>query len=198
MREPGADRWRKGDEGPEASPDDFDARPDDYDGSTEEQHSLPSSKASGSEASASDKRASGEDVPRERPRRKDSGRRRDPYDFSKAGPYSTPPPYVTGGPDYLGREEPPARGEEWYIGRGPKGYRRPPERIREDVCERLTFSPYVDASDIEIEVDENGVVQLSGHVDSRRTKRITEDICDTVFGVSDVKNGLSIGESPRH
>ena len=33
-----------------------------------------------------------------------------------------------------------------HRGRGPKGYRRSDERIREDVCERLTEDPFIDAS----------------------------------------------------
>src|SRR5256885_12501149 len=46
------------------------------------------------------------------------------------------------------------------VGRGPKGYRRSDERIREEVMERLTFSPDIDASDVEVEV-QDGVVSRS-------------------------------------
>ena len=184
MREPGADKWRQGAEGPEASPDDFDVPEDDAPLEGERRAHPNASATAGS--------------PEDNNRRRDSGRRRDPYDFSKAGPYSTPPPRRSGGPDYLGREDQPDRGEDGYVGLGPRGYSRSPERIQEDICERLTFSPYVDASQTKIHVDENGVVQLEGRVDSRRSKRIIEDICDTVFGVRDVRNELEIVENPRH
>ena len=57
-----------------------------------------------------------------------------------------------------------------YVGRGPRGYKRPDDRIREDVCERLTEHGQVDASDIEIKVD-NAEVTLTGNVVSRQAKR---------------------------
>ena len=56
--------------------------------------------------------------------------------------------------DYYERERPSFRG------RGPKNYQRSDERIREDVCERLTYDERVDASDVEVDVRE-GVVRLS-------------------------------------
>ena len=36
-----------------------------------------------------------------------------------------------------------------HAGRGPKGYRRSDERIREDISDRLMASDWIDASDIE-------------------------------------------------
>lgn len=78
-----------------------------------------------------------------------------------------------------------------YRGRGPKNYRRSDERIREEICERLTMDHDVDASDIEIAVSE-GIVTLSGSVNERRAKRIAEDICDSVRGVRDVQNTLRV------
>ncbi|HEY1342642.1 MAG TPA: BON domain-containing protein, partial [Bryobacteraceae bacterium] len=53
-----------------------------------------------------------------------------------------------------------------HTGRGPKNYRRNDERIREDVCVRLTDHPEIDASEIEVRVDD-GEVTLSETVDSR-------------------------------
>lgn len=78
-----------------------------------------------------------------------------------------------------------------YRGRGPKNYRRPDDRIREDVCERLTMDHDVDASEIEVEVAE-GVVTLSGTVNERHAKRLAEDIADSVRGVKDVQNNLRV------
>lgn len=80
-----------------------------------------------------------------------------------------------------------------YRGRGPRGYVRSDERIRENVCERLTVDRYVDATDIEVSVAE-GIVTLSGTVDNRAEKRLAEDAVDTVPGVRDVDNRLRIRE----
>lgn len=82
--------------------------------------------------------------------------------------------------------------ERGFAGRGPKGYRRSDERIQEEVCERLTRHPGIDASDVEVRV-QAGEVTLSGTVDSRRTKRMVEDVVDQCGGVVDVVNQLRIG-----
>jgi osmotically-inducible protein OsmY len=81
-----------------------------------------------------------------------------------------------------------------YAGRGPKGYHRSDERIHEDVCERLTEHPAIDASDIEIAVSE-GDVTLSGQVESRAVKHLTEAMVETVSGVKEVHNHLRVGHS---
>ena len=78
-----------------------------------------------------------------------------------------------------------------YRGLGPKNYRRSDERIREDVCERLTLDDSVDATEIEVDVRE-GIVMLSGFVEDRRTKRRAEDVAESVNGVSDVQNQIRI------
>ena len=94
----------------------------------------------------------------------------------------------------LGRDDPPQNGERvrgTFFGRGPKGYRRSDERIREEVCDRLTTSPDIDASDIEVHVA-NGIVTLSGSVDSRHEKRIADYIADDAVGVDDVDNRLKV------
>jgi hypothetical protein len=78
-----------------------------------------------------------------------------------------------------------------HRGRGPKGYTRSDERIKEDINDRLTDDHHVDASDIEVDV-KNGEVTLTGTVDSRFTKRRAEDIADSVTGVKDVENRIKI------
>jgi osmotically-inducible protein OsmY len=78
-----------------------------------------------------------------------------------------------------------------YTGRGPRGYHRTDDRIREDVCDRLTDEPRVDASDIEIQVD-NGEVTLAGSVRTREEKRFTEDVVERVSGVREVNNSLKV------
>ena len=78
-----------------------------------------------------------------------------------------------------------------YAGRGPRGYRRSDERIREDINDHLTDDWYVDASDVEVTVN-NGLVTLTGRVDSRDDKRRAEDIAESVSGVMDVSNQLRV------
>jgi osmotically-inducible protein OsmY len=56
-----------------------------------------------------------------------------------------------------------------HRGRGPQGYSRSDERIKEDVCERLSEHHYIDASQIRVEVSQ-GVVTLEGTVDDRWQK----------------------------
>jgi hypothetical protein len=78
-----------------------------------------------------------------------------------------------------------------FAGRGPKGYQRSAERILDDVCERLTDHPEIDASAVEVDVLEDLVV-LRGTVHDRGQKRIAEDVAESVAGVRDVRNELDI------
>ena len=78
-----------------------------------------------------------------------------------------------------------------YAGRGPKGYRRSDERIRDDVSDRLMWNAEVDASDIEVRVAD-GEVTLAGVVEDRSAKRLAEDLAEEVLGVRDVHNELKI------
>jgi hypothetical protein len=76
------------------------------------------------------------------------------------------------------------------IGRGPKGYKRSDERIREDICERLMHSD-LDASDVTVDV-RDGKVMLEGTVPERRMKHAMEDIAEQCFGVTDVDNNVRV------
>jgi len=78
-----------------------------------------------------------------------------------------------------------------HRGKGPKGYTRSDERIREEVSDRLMFDADIDASEIEVEV-QNGEVTLRGTVDRRETKRAVEDIAESVHGVGEVQNQLRV------
>ena len=82
-------------------------------------------------------------------------------------------------------------GRGQFSGRGPKGYQRSDERIREDVCDRLADDPHIDASDIEITV-RNGEVTLAGFVRDRHDKRHAEDVTEHVSGVREVNNSLRV------
>lgn len=105
-----------------------------------------------------------------------------------------------GGGVWSGREWPgPGSQGGWtgwpvgaHAGRGPKGYQRSDDRIREDACEMLTRHPAIDASEIEIEV-RGGEVTLKGTVDSRQAKRWAEEAIEDISGVKDVHNQLRAG-----
>jgi hypothetical protein len=88
---------------------------------------------------------------------------------------------------YSERREPYGR----YAGRGPKGYHRSDERIREEVCERLTADPDIDAVDVEVAV-QDGEVTLSGTIRERQMKRYAEDCAESVSGVQQVHNQLRV------
>jgi osmotically-inducible protein OsmY len=89
------------------------------------------------------------------------------------------------------RREMDVRRGEHHRGRGPKGYQRSDERIREDVNDRLTDDPHIDASDIDVTVSSREVT-LSGTVKSRFEKRHAEDLAESVSGVSHVQNNLRV------
>jgi hypothetical protein len=82
-----------------------------------------------------------------------------------------------------------------FFGRGPKGYRRPDERIREDACEALARHPGIDASEMEVDV-RNGIVWLSGKVPDRWMKRAAEWVIDRITGVVDIRNELRVQRNP--
>jgi osmotically-inducible protein OsmY len=78
-----------------------------------------------------------------------------------------------------------------HRGRGPKSYKRSDARIQEDVNDRLTEDPWLDATDIEVSVS-NGDITLTGMVLSREDKRRAEQVAERVSGVGDVQNNLRL------
>ena len=86
------------------------------------------------------------------------------------------------------------REQDEHRGRGPKGYTRSDERIKEDVNDRLTDDGWLDASDVEVQVS-SGEVTLTGQVNSREEKRRAEDIAEAVSGVKHVQNNLRVKSS---
>jgi osmotically-inducible protein OsmY len=76
-------------------------------------------------------------------------------------------------------------------GKGPKGYERSPERIREDVCERLSYDDRIDATDIDVKVNGHEVT-LDGTVDTREARHRAEDIIETIPGVTHIQNNLRV------
>ncbi|UOF01791.1 BON domain-containing protein [Bdellovibrio reynosensis] len=81
-----------------------------------------------------------------------------------------------------------------YTGRGPKGFKRSDERIKEEICEILTRHPEIDAENIDVEVSE-AKVTLEGAVPDRRMKYLAEDAIEHSFGVQEVTNNLRVQKS---
>jgi osmotically-inducible protein OsmY len=111
------------------------------------------------------------------------------HTFGDTSRYATADPYTSS----RWSTQSPAAGWDRpnYVGRGPRGYRRGDDRIREDVCDRLTDDPRVDASDVDVNIN-NGEVTLSGSVRTRQEKRITEDVVENITGVREVNNNLKV------
>ena len=78
-----------------------------------------------------------------------------------------------------------------HRGKGPKGYERSQERIKEEICDRLTDDDSIDASEIEVNLNQ-GEVTLSGSVSDKQTKRRVEDMIESMSGVKSVQNNLRI------
>ena len=100
---------------------------------------------------------------------------------------------------YPGRAE-SGRPGEWrgpHAGKGPKGYRRSDERIREAVSERLTRHGDLDASEIEVAV-KDGEVTFEGSVPDRESKRLAEDLTQDLPGVREVHNRLRVERRTDH
>ena len=77
-----------------------------------------------------------------------------------------------------------------HRGKGPIGYRRSDERAQEIACELLTEDPRIDASDVDVRA-QDGVITLTGFVDSRRTKFLIEDLLANSLD-GDIMNRLQI------
>lgn len=92
------------------------------------------------------------------------------------------------------RRQMDARQQGQHRGRGPRNYKRSDDRIKEDINDRLTDHDYLDASDIDVEVN-NGDVILTGTVDSRAAKRMAEDIAEGVTGVGNVENRIRVKQN---
>ena len=81
-----------------------------------------------------------------------------------------------------------------HVGKGPKNYQRSDARIEEEVCDRLTADPMVDATDLECKV-KDGEVTLTGTVRTREEKRRAEDVAESITGVKDVNNQVRVKKS---
>jgi hypothetical protein len=95
-----------------------------------------------------------------------------------------PPAPVAAAPPPAPRDPPPP------AARPPRGYRRPDERIWDDVCLRIARSG-LDAGAVDVTVVA-GVVALEGAVATRAEKWALEEIAAGVLGVVDVDNRLRV------
>jgi len=117
-----------------------------------------------------------------------------PRSFGDTSRYATSDPYA---PQWTGTNygepmnRPYDRDTPDYRGLGPRGYHRSDARVFEDICDRLTIDPRIDASDIEVDV-KGAEVTLRGSVHTREEKRYAEDLVERVMGVRDVNNHLKV------
>jgi hypothetical protein len=78
-----------------------------------------------------------------------------------------------------------------HSGVGPRNFERSADTLKERVCERLQGNGGIDAAEIDVEVDSEEVT-LTGTVKDRRQKRLAEECAESVYGVRDVHNRLSV------
>lgn len=99
---------------------------------------------------------------------------------------------------WFGNEEAERRRERdmrlSHRGKGPRNYTRSDDRIREDINDRLSDDPWVDASEIDVAVS-NGEVTLTGSVTDRSDKRRAEDLAEAVSGVKNVENRIRVSRT---
>lgn len=75
--------------------------------------------------------------------------------------------------------------------RGPKGYQRSDERLKEEISERLMQAAHVDSSEVTVNVS-SGKVTLEGTVPDRYMKYYIEDLSEACPGVQDVENRIRV------
>lgn len=89
------------------------------------------------------------------------------------------------------------QGQRGFTGRGPRGYRKSDQRLHDEVSDALTRDPNVDASEIDVKI-ENGEVTLTGTVQDRNQKRMAEMCAERVEGVNDVHNHIRVQNEQRN
>lgn len=80
--------------------------------------------------------------------------------------------------------------------RGPEGYRRSDERIREIITDMIQTDPAIDSRDLDIKVHE-GRVRLTGYIpDADAEKRISA-VIQRVPGIKEIESELKINEHAK-
>jgi hypothetical protein len=113
------------------------------------------------------------------------GSRERDYGSGSPNRWQEPSPSFRGGDDARRGSAGP------HAGKGPKGYMRSDERIKEQVSERLEEHGEVDASEVTVSVKE-GEVTLDGTIADRAMKRMAEELVEDSPGVKQVHNRLRI------
>lgn len=90
-------------------------------------------------------------------------------------------------------EIPPAEPatEQTFRGLGPKNYRRPDDKILEEVCCSLANDAEIDATEIDVDVVEREVT-LTGTVKDESQKQLAVQLAKSVWGVFNVHNDLLV------
>lgn len=130
------------------------------------------------------------------------GRQQDSYEQGQRSRGAQPTYGSSGGnygSDLEGPQSRSTSGRDWgmtnsasttsFKGKGPKGFKRSDERIKEQVCDILEQDHSIDASEIDVEV-KDGEVTLTGTVQSREDKRLAEQLIEDCAGVKDVINNI--------
>ena len=118
-----------------------------------------------------------------------------PYDRSLPGYRDPSFGFHSQGYNQQGYNQQSYNREQRRLGRPPKGFQRSDERIKEEICEFILRTYWLDAENVVIEV-QGGEVTLSGTVDDRQQKRALEDLSSDVLGVKDVHNQIRIQAQP--
>lgn len=104
--------------------------------------------------------------------------------------------HFASGRDYYRESDSWDSGTLDHFGKGPKGWKRSDEKIKDDVCEALYRNQRVDATDIEVLVNQ-GVVTLRGNIETRDGKRHAEACVEHITGVEDIQNEITVGKASK-
>ncbi len=116
---------------------------------------------------------------------------RNDYDPTYEDEYGMRHPYEHGGSNRWSDDIRSTSSHENHFGKGPKGYQRSDQSIKEEASEILTRDHDLDASDIEVEVKDR-CLYLKGEVHSRKDKRLAEELVEDISGINDIQNQLAI------
>lgn len=81
-----------------------------------------------------------------------------------------------------------------HAGKGPRGYTKRDQAILEEICEELTRDSHIDASQLSVQVVD-GVVILSGEIESLEAKDRIMGIVSEVHGISQFVNEMRVSDA---
>lgn len=86
------------------------------------------------------------------------------------------------------------RGKGQHFGKGPRGYIRSDDAIKDEAYCMLAEHHFIDAAEIIVEV-ERGTLTLRGSVARRAMRYAAEDLVEDIPGVHHVMNLLKVAEA---